>query len=191
MKPLLRNRNRGSNPYRKTGPYPIKLICVENRIFNMTIPIKSPGNSALRKGRCSVPGQIYFITFVTKNRNPIFSNWDLACAASRILADKSLWQDATLLTWVLMPDHFHGLVEIGENKTLAEIIKRVKGTSAREINRHLLQAGNLWAHDYHDHALRTDEDLPAVARYIVLNPVRAGLVRRCGDYAFWDAVWLS
>jgi hypothetical protein len=39
--------------------------------------------------------------------------------------------------------------------------------------------------------LRRDEDLRAVARYVILNPVRAGLVQRVGDYPHWDAVWLA
>ena len=30
-----------------------------------------------------------------------------------------------------------------------------------------------------------------VARYIVANPLRAGLVERVGDYPYWDAVWLT
>ncbi|MGH8412134.1 MAG: REP-associated tyrosine transposase, partial [Pseudomonas sp.] len=38
--------------------------------------------------------------------------------------------------------------------------------------------------------IRRDEDLPAVARYIVANPLRAGLVEKIGDYPLWDAVWL-
>lgn len=29
-----------------------------------------------------------------------------------------------------------------------------------------------------------------IARYIITNPVRAGLVRRVGDYPLWDVVWL-
>ena len=35
------------------------------------------------------------------------------------------------------------------------------------------------------------EDLVGVARYIVANPVRAGLVNRVGEYPYWDAVWLD
>ncbi len=141
-------------------------------------------------GRFSIAQQVYFITFVTKNRNPIFKEFGLACTAARILSDKILWADAALLGWVLMPDHFQAFVEIGENKTLASIIKTAKGRSAREINRFRLSAGSLWAHDFYDRAIRRDEDLLTAARYMVLNPVRAGLVLRCGDYAFWDAVWL-
>ena len=38
--------------------------------------------------------------------------------------------------------------------------------------------------------LGAEEDVVAVSRYIVLNPVRAALVRRVGDYPFWDAVWI-
>ena len=36
----------------------------------------------------------------------------------------------------------------------------------------------------------TDEDLKKTARYIVANPLRAGLVKRLGDYPHWDALWL-
>jgi hypothetical protein len=29
-----------------------------------------------------------------------------------------------------------------------------------------------------------------MARYVVANPLRAGLVKRLGDYPLWDAIWL-
>jgi putative transposase len=38
--------------------------------------------------------------------------------------------------------------------------------------------------------LRDEDDVKDWARYIVANPVRAGLVKRVGDYPHWDAVWL-
>jgi len=38
--------------------------------------------------------------------------------------------------------------------------------------------------------LRLDEKIIEVARYIVANPLRAGLVNCLGDYSHWDAVWL-
>jgi len=67
----------------------------------------------------------------------------------------------------------------------------MKGRSARAVNALLGARGRLWDRGVHDHALRSDESLRAVARYIVLNPVRAGLVRKVGLYPFWDAVWLD
>jgi putative transposase len=38
--------------------------------------------------------------------------------------------------------------------------------------------------------LRHEDDLAKLPRYIVANPLRAGLVERVGDYSHWDAVWL-
>jgi putative transposase len=56
--------------------------------------------------------------------------------------------------------------------------------SARRIGRRIWQTG------FHDHALRADEDVVRVARYIVANPLRAGLVSSPGEYPHWDAVWV-
>jgi len=48
----------------------------------------------------------------------------------------------------------------------------------------------LWQKGYFDRALRREEDLKAMARYIVANPLRAGLVEHIGQYPLWDAIWL-
>jgi len=42
----------------------------------------------------------------------------------------------------------------------------------------------LWQPSFYDHVLRNDEDLPAVARYILNNPVRKGLVDHYTEYVF-------
>ena len=34
------------------------------------------------------------------------------------------------------------------------------------------------------------EDIKALSRYIVANPLRAGLVENIGEYSHWDAIWL-
>ena len=47
-----------------------------------------------------------------------------------------------------------------------------------------------WQPGFHDHAVRAEEDLASVARYIVANPLRAGLRGKIGDYPFWNAIWL-
>jgi len=54
---------------------------------------------------------------------------------------------------------------------------------ARTAVRHLRLA-------YHDRALRREYDVVRVARYIIANPLRAGLVDKVGDYPHWDAVWV-
>jgi len=66
----------------------------------------------------------------------------------------------------------------------------MKSRSARAVNHLLVRGGPVWQKGYYDHAVRCDEDLRRLARYMIANPLRAGLVERIGDYPLWDAVWL-
>jgi REP element-mobilizing transposase RayT len=103
--------------------------------------------------------------------------------------------NAETLAFVVMPDHFHWLFSLGPHITLERLMNSVKGYSAKEINL-VLQRTNpksrrsVWQRGYHDHALRKDEEIIETARYIVANPLRAGLVDKLGDYPLWDAKWL-
>ena len=94
-----------------------------------------------------------------------------------------------MLAWVLMPDHAHWLIELSEHDTLGAVVNRIKSASARHANRVLGRVGPLWSAAFHDHALRAEDDLPDIARYVVANPLRAGLVKRLDDYPFWNAIW--
>ena len=49
----------------------------------------------------------------------------------------------------------------------------------------------LWQAGFHDRALRAEVDVRAAARYLVANPLRAGLVVSVGDYPYWNAIWLD
>ena len=149
-----------------------------------------PGNHALRRGRASVPHQTYLVTSATVDRQSFFASFEAGCAAARCFIDPAVLGDASLLAWVLMPDHAHWLLQLGEQDSLDRVVNRVKSASARHANRVLNRCGALWQAAYHDHALRSHEDFRAAARYVVANPLRAGLVERLADYPFWDAAWL-
>ena len=150
----------------------------------------SAHSSALRKGRYSEPGRAYLLTAVCKDREPVFAEWRLGRLVVREFRTTQELGIADSLAWVVMPDHFHWLCVLRKG-SLARLMQRVKSRSATAVNRE--SAGRnraLWQPGYHDHALRADEDIKDVARYIVANPVRAGLVRSIGDYSLWDAVWV-
>lgn len=75
---------------------------------------------------------------------------------------------------------------------LAGLMRRFKSRSSAPINRSRGTPGQkLWQAGFHDHALRGGEDIRAVARYVIANPLRAGLVGRVGEYPHWDAMWLG
>ena len=149
-----------------------------------------PGHRALRRGRCSFPGMIYHVTTATPARKPVFEDFASTCAASAAIASHASLGDSQLLAWVLMPDHLHLLLQLGARDSLPSAVGRIKSRSAKAVKRATACHGAVWAKGYHDRALRREEDVRTVARYIIANPLRAGLARRCGDYPFWDAIWL-
>ena len=148
-----------------------------------------PHQSALRKGRASQPGHAYHVTFTTHKR--VALGFAQRAVIARYLISDDFSRHAEPVAWVVMPDHLHVLFQLQSYFSLSEVVQRLKSRSAFLVNR--LSANNrgqIWQPGFYDHALRNDESLRHVARYIVRNPVRAGLVKRVGDYPFWDAIWI-
>lgn len=145
--------------------------------------------SDLRQGRHSETGQIYLITAVTDMRVRVFDDfWYSHSLINELrVADALGW--STTWAFVVMPDHLLWLVGLGSSE-LSRLVLRVKLRSAIAINQARGQAGRLWQKGFHDHALRKEENLQTVARYVVANPVRAGLVKSVREYPHWDARWL-
>ena len=142
------------------------------------------GYHRLRLGRVSLQGQVYHIVTTTRERTPAFSDFYQARIAIRVLMDEDRLGKVSTLAFVLMPDHLHWLLQLEDDVDIAQVVGRVKSLIARRCG------GALWQSGFYDHALRKEEDVAAVARYIVANPLRAGLVSKLGDYSHWDAVWV-
>lgn len=136
-------------------------------------------------------GQIYLVTTTTLGRQPMFDDWRLAAVAARSLANRELWRDARLCCWVLMPDHWHAMIQLFPGAHLPAVVRRAKAVSARAVNQARRAEGAVWARAFHGRALRAEERVRDAARYVVANPVRAGLARSVREYPFWDAMWLD
>jgi REP element-mobilizing transposase RayT len=81
-------------------------------------------------------------------------------------------------------------MEVRSDGSLSVCVNNAKANSARRINTLRGRNDRIWQKGFYDRALRSDEDVVSVARYIVANPLRAGIVDRVGEYPFWDAVWI-
>ena len=131
----------------------------------------------------------YFLTFCVRDRRPVFLE---ASAASLVinhfLRTSRMWHFA-LLAYCVMPDHVHLLVEgLSDDSDLRRLAKRLKQGAAQA---YAYDFGTpLWQEGYFDHVLRAEEDARCVARYILDNPVRAGLVTHPSEYPFLGSgVW--
>ena len=146
---------------------------------------------ALLRGRHSLHHQVYCITTVTRDRCPLFTDITTARLLVHELRRLHEYGNVISLAWVVMPDHLHWLIQLNERWTLSRVVKTIKARSALTINHHLCQHGSLWQRAYYDRAVRKDEDIRQIARYIIANPLRAGLVRDICDYPHWDCIWMT
>jgi REP element-mobilizing transposase RayT len=104
--------------------------------------------------------------------------------AARCLYDKTITRYADTLAFVVMPDHIHWLVQLKDLMLLSGAVRLYKAKVS------LLLGQRIWQHGFHDHALRAEEDIAGVARYIVANPLRAGLCDKIVNHPYWNAKWL-
>jgi REP element-mobilizing transposase RayT len=162
-------------------------FCLPNRGGNgMPTPAQS---NRLRIGRYSEQNRIYLVTLVTLDRQPLLQDWSTTRPIINAFKQAQLEGEAISLCWVVMPDHFHWLIDL-QTQDLPRVMARMKSRSTVNFNRNLERTGPLWQKGFHDRALRKDENIRKVARYIVANPLRAGLVNSIGDYPMWDAIWI-
>ncbi len=145
----------------------------------------------LKKGRYSQNNAEYFITFNTYNRQTLFENFELAQLFCQQIAINEQKHHCIWATWLLMPDHFHGLLQLGQNTgSLAAVVGGLKGATAYHINAKMGRKGKLWQAEFYDHALRQEESRENIARYIVANPLRKGLVTNIRNYPYWNSIYL-
>jgi putative transposase len=124
----------------------------------------------------------YSLSLVTRGRAPTFSDARVVQAVSDCLALSCGRYGFSLQAYCFMPDHLHLLVSGQDDSSLTDFVHHFKQLSGHRYRRE--HGAPLWQISYHDHVLRTDEDLLALARYIWDNPVRAGLAQHRSEYPF-------
>ena len=129
-------------------------------------------------------GRTIFITFRKGNRIP-FAPEAKDVILQHCLHDNGKRYD--LHAAVVMPDHVHLLLSpLRDEKawpySLPTILKLLKGTSARSVNKLSSSHGPVWQEESFDHVLRSQESFGEKQEYIRQNPVRKGLVKRPEDY---------
>jgi len=72
-----------------------------------------------------------------------------------------------------MPDHMHGIVNIGEtaDTSLSILIQNYKSVVARKISNFTKsKTKHVWQRNYYEHIIRNDKSLNLIRLYIELNP---------------------
>lgn len=84
----------------------------------------------------------------------------------------------------IMPNHWHALIVPQEKceHSLAQIMKRLKGRTAKRLRELLGGRGPFWQREWFDHWIRNDAEWERCVHYIRTNPVKARLVREWSEH---------
>ncbi|HUR34973.1 MAG TPA: transposase [Vicinamibacterales bacterium] len=125
----------------------------------------------------------YFLTFCTHQRLHHFIEAEaVALVLEQILraADR---ESFSVIAYCFMPDHLHLLVEAtavdADGRRFLACAKQLSAYQFARSGR-----GRLWQRYGYERTLREGDGTLSVARYILENPVRAGLAARPADYMF-------
>jgi REP element-mobilizing transposase RayT len=86
-----------------------------------------------------------------------------------------------------MPNHVHLVLTPYESSetadySLTKIMHNIKRNSANHANKVLDRTGAFWQHETYDHFIRDETELERIIKYVLYNPVKAGLVKDQNDW---------
>lgn len=98
----------------------------------------------------------FHLVWVTKYQNPAFTTPELASDMKKILLQLAAEKEFAIEELEVMPDHVHMLLSFKPKYAPADIVKYLKGHSAKrffqihpEIRDHEFWGGHLWSHSYY------------------------------------------
>jgi putative transposase len=106
--------------------------------------------------------------------------WLVLLTAAQRLKDQALWEPLLMLG---MPDHVHVIARVPHRVEIPYLFWRMK----RDVSFSLREIGlkTRWQRDGFDHRLRNHHEYLAKRDYILMNPVRAGLSRKKGEWPYF------
>ena len=135
------------------------------------------------KSLYNIPGMVAHITIGTENKTNIFCNDKLSSLFKKVLIRLASEKSFPIHAYCIMPDHIHLLLESTDEYGIIDFVKILKGNFAAECRRCGIKVSGL-QRSFYDHLVRKNEDLLTIAKYILNNPVRKGIVRDYKDYHF-------
>jgi putative transposase len=135
-----------------------------------------------RLPRLTIPGHPHHLIQRGNNRQPTFRDPDDYARMLALLAEYSEREKVAIHSYVLMSNHFHLLATPDTATGLPRMMQAIGRRYVRYFNDRHRRTGTLWEGRYKGAPIQTDRYLLACMVYIDLNPVRAGMVARPGDY---------
>lgn len=139
-----------------------------------------------RLARLVVPGVPHHVTQRGNRRQPTFFGEGDYALYAKLLREGCARADTRIWAWCLMPNHVHLIVVPAYEDGLRAAIGEAHRRYTRFVNAREGWRGHLWQSRFASFPM-DEKWLIACARYVELNPVRAGLVRRPEEWRWSSA----
>ena len=128
--------------------------------------------------------QPVFFTLATERRRPFLTRDGVPETVLHIFAEQAILHSCALIAWCVMPDHVHLLACVVEQGgSVKAYIDSAKALSGHALTGLGLSAP-IWQRSYFDRHARAQDDVAEIVRYILQNPVEAGLCDDADDWPF-------
>lgn len=143
-----------------------------------------------RSARIAPGGMIFHVLNRANFREKLFAKDQDYLAFLRVLCDTVEKKPMRILSFCLMPNHWHMLLWPRQDGELGEFLQAVTTTHVRRwrTHRHSVGAGHLYQGTYKSFPVQGDDHFYTVCRYIERNALRAHLVRRAENWR-WGSLW--
>jgi len=131
--------------------------------------------------RIEFAGALYHVTARGNAQSDIYHDDDDRNAFLSLLNNSIRRHDWYCHVYCLMSNHYHLLIETS-TPTLSKGMKYLNGTYTQYLNRKHRRVGHVFQGRFKAILVQKDAYLLELARYIVLNPVRARMVRHVRDW---------
>jgi putative transposase len=133
--------------------------------------------------RIEFPDALYHVTARGDRREAIFED-DQDRQTFLLILEKTVTQFNWLCyAWCLMDNHYHLLIQTPDGN-LSKGMRQLNGVTTQTSNRRHHRVGHLFQGRFKAILVDHDAYLLELSRYIVLNPVRAGMVKAPADWAW-------
>jgi len=140
-----------------------------------------------RQLRIQYPGAFYHVTCRGNERRKIFFDDNDRYRFVKLLEESLEIYQVVLYAYVLMDNHFHLVLQTGR-ANLSEFMRRFNICYTGWFNYHHNTCGHLYQGRYKALLVDADNYLLELSRYVHLNPVRVGKLRRCDYHERWQYV---
>ena len=134
--------------------------------------------------RWYVPNATYFITAVTRNRQPAFADPAVVAVLRGTLRHVKQLYPFTMLSYVFLHDHLHLLIHVLDTTNVSKLLHSLERNMTLNYKKALgIQSHvSLWQRGFWDHVIRDERDWGRHFDYIHYNPVKHGYVSEPGAY---------